>query len=459
MFRHILIGLDESAGARQAFESAMELARIHGATLTLLSVEEHLPAYAASVGEVEETVRELDARFRQLQNAAVQQAAEQHLNVDTLIQAGSAAQTITRTAQAGGYDLIVIGAGKHGALWSGLLGSTADRVVETAPCSVLVVRYSPLNIWAGEVMQREVLTVHPETPIAAVVELLLERGVKAVPVVGAAGWVVGIITGGDLLERAGLPLRLSLQRQVDPEDARRQLLDLSASGLIASDVMTADVTTINERTPLREAARLMTQQRIKRLPVTDEHGRLCGILSRADVLRHIATIGTTVPAPADHAPHTGSGRYVSDLFDPNVPTVTPETPLDVVVGKVVSTALRRVVVVDAQRHAIGIITDAALIGRLGGTTQAGLLQVLRSRIPFLGGDIAERQALVSLREQCAQDVMQRDPVVIPASATIVEAIQRMMQHHIKRLPVVDQQGRLVGLVDRQALLRALSQLP
>jgi CBS domain-containing protein len=131
----------------------------------------------------------------------------------------------------------------------------------------------------------------------------------------------------------------------------------------------------------------------------------------------------------------------------------------VVVGKVVSTALRRVVVVDTQRRAIGIITDAALIGRLSGTTQAGLLQMLRSRIPFLGGDLAERQALVNLREQRAQDVMQRDPVVIPASATIVEAIQRMMEHHIKRLPVVDQQGRLVGMVDRQALLRALSQLP
>jgi nucleotide-binding universal stress UspA family protein/CBS domain-containing protein len=290
MFRHILVGLDESPGAQQAFESAMALALLHGATLTLLSVQEHLPMYAASVGEVDETVQELDARFRQLQQAAVQQAAEQHLQVDAVSQAGSAAQTITRTAQAGGYDLIVIGAGKHGSLWSGLLGSTADRVVDTAPCSVLVVRHSPLNIWAGEVMRREVLTVHPETPIARVVELLVERGVKAVPVVDASGWVVGIITGGDLLERADLTLRLSLQRQVAPGEVQRQMAALSASGRVASDVMTADVATITERTSLREAARLMAQQRIKRLPVVDQHGRLVGVVDRQAILRALSQL-------------------------------------------------------------------------------------------------------------------------------------------------------------------------
>ena len=70
MYRHILVGLDESAGAQQAFERAMELARLHGAALTLLSVEEPLPAYAADVGEVAETVEELNARFRQVQQAA-----------------------------------------------------------------------------------------------------------------------------------------------------------------------------------------------------------------------------------------------------------------------------------------------------------------------------------------------------------------------------------------------------
>src|SRR5919202_1470185 len=106
MYRHILVGLDEGAGAQQAFESAMELARVHGATLTVLSVEEHLPVYAASIGEVEETVQELSTRFHQLQQGAVQQAAARGLAVETLIRAGPVAQTITRAAQTGGQGLI-----------------------------------------------------------------------------------------------------------------------------------------------------------------------------------------------------------------------------------------------------------------------------------------------------------------------------------------------------------------
>jgi CBS domain-containing protein/nucleotide-binding universal stress UspA family protein len=460
MYRHILVGIDATDGAQQAFVTALDLARIHGATLTLLSVEEHLPHYAASVGEVDETVRELNARFRQVQAAAVERATAQSVPVDTVIAAGAAAQVITRTAQAGGHDLIVIGASRHGSLWSGVLGTTADRVVETAPCSVLVVRHSPLNHWAGDVMQREVVTVRPETPIATVVELLITRGVKAVLVVDPNGWVVGIITGGDLLERARLSLRLSLQQQVDPSIVREELASLAASGQIAADVMTADVTMIDERTPLREAARLMAQQHIKRLPVIDSHGRLRGILSRADVLRHIAAVA---PAPtadaADRELPLGSGRYVSDVFDPNVPTVSPTTPLDEVVGKLVGAALRRVVVVDPQRHVLGIITDADLIGRLSEAAAASLLQVLRSHLPFLGSDDAGRQALFQLHTRQAQDVMRRDPVVIAASASIVEAIQSMMRHRIKRMPVVDAHGRLVGMVDRQAILRALCQIP
>src|SRR6266480_3505044 len=99
MYRHILVGIDETAGAQQAFATALDLARIHGATLTLLSVEEHLPHYAASVGEVDETVQELNARFRLVQAADMERATAQGVPVDTLIAAGATAQVITRTAQ------------------------------------------------------------------------------------------------------------------------------------------------------------------------------------------------------------------------------------------------------------------------------------------------------------------------------------------------------------------------
>jgi CBS domain-containing protein len=54
--------------------------------------------------------------------------------------------------------------------------------------------------------------VTPATSLAEVVELLLRRNVKAIPVVDERRRVVGIITGGDLLRRGGLDLRLSLEQ-------------------------------------------------------------------------------------------------------------------------------------------------------------------------------------------------------------------------------------------------------
>lgn len=57
MFKHILIGFDGTPGSEQALKLGVALASMTGASLVALSVEEKLPAYAASVGEVEETKR------------------------------------------------------------------------------------------------------------------------------------------------------------------------------------------------------------------------------------------------------------------------------------------------------------------------------------------------------------------------------------------------------------------
>ena len=112
------------------------------------------------------------------------------------------------------------------------------------------------------------------------------------------------------------------------------------------------------------------------------------------------------------------------------PTVRSDTRLDEVVANVASTALRRVVVIDAQRYVLGIITDADLIERLSGGAHAGLLRIFRSHIPFWSSEETIRDALAELHARQAQDVMRRDVVVVAANASIVEAMQRMMEQHI-----------------------------
>ncbi len=159
MFRHILVGLDGSDAAQRALQRAIELAKHDGGELTALSVEERLPAYAASVGEVAETKREMDAYFQKIQDAARQAAQEQKVALRTLIAAGHAVDTLVRYAREGGFDLIVLGSGRRG------MGSAADRVAEQAPCSVLIVRESPLSVWVEDIMSRNVATVRPDAPL------------------------------------------------------------------------------------------------------------------------------------------------------------------------------------------------------------------------------------------------------------------------------------------------------
>jgi len=140
MFRKILVAYDGSDGAKKALNQACELSTVMQAETWAVAVLEHLPKYAATVGEVEETQEQgrqyLGTILVEAQSIAA--ALQVDLRVDQA--AGQAAQTMVRYAQEHGFDLIVVGHSGHSAVWGAFLGTTADKIVRHAPCSVLVVR-------------------------------------------------------------------------------------------------------------------------------------------------------------------------------------------------------------------------------------------------------------------------------------------------------------------------------
>jgi nucleotide-binding universal stress UspA family protein len=109
------------------------------ARLTALAIEGPLPAYAATVGEVDEVKREKDIFFTALAARARDQAREAGIELEVELRAGHAAEVISEFAATGGFDLVVLGHRGH-FLRDHLLGSTADRVAEHAPCPVMIVR-------------------------------------------------------------------------------------------------------------------------------------------------------------------------------------------------------------------------------------------------------------------------------------------------------------------------------
>jgi CBS domain-containing protein len=149
---------------------------------------------------------------------------------------------------------------------------------------------------ARDIMTTPVITVTPDTLVADVARLLLERGISAAPVVGADGGLVGIVSEGDLVGRpeTGAEERRSwwLRLLAGPQDTARDYVRIH--GRRVADVMTREVRTVTEEASITEVTRLLETHRIKRVPVVRD-GRVVGIVSRADLLRGF---GSRQPPPA-----------------------------------------------------------------------------------------------------------------------------------------------------------------
>jgi len=143
-------------------------------------------------------------------------------------------------------------------------------------------------LFARDLMTREVVTVRPDLPVTALTRLLAERGISSVPVTRASGELLGIVTEADLLRR------LASQEDKPTGWFGRLFGDVNAQaeryarthGLLAQDLMTTQLVTVDPDATAAHCARLMEEHRIKRLPVLRD-GRLVGLVSRADLLRAV----------------------------------------------------------------------------------------------------------------------------------------------------------------------------
>jgi CBS domain-containing protein len=143
-----------------------------------------------------------------------------------------------------------------------------------------------------EVMTSPVVVVQPETPVKEVATLLVTNGFGAVPVTGADGHLIGIITEADLiaLEMAPDP-RLHVRRDLpdpdlpDPDLPDPDLPDEASQARTAADVMTRPVIAARTGADISDVIRIMRSEHVTRMPVLDDHNRLVGLVSRSDLLK------------------------------------------------------------------------------------------------------------------------------------------------------------------------------
>ncbi len=315
------------------------------------------------------------------------------------------------------------------------------------------VRELPAALTAADVMTREVTSVARDAPVRKVVELMLARAYRVVPVVDA-GVPVGIITNGDLVRRGGLGVRVDLLRGLDRPEVHAVLERLAGSDKVAGEVMTPDPVTARATETLPRLAEIMARRRLKRLPVVDDRGALVGMVSRVDLLR-IAAGGFQDGEEGQAAMGLAGDTPLAKVMRRDVPVVHPDTPLPEVFQTVVSTRLNRALVVDHDRRVLGLVTDAELLDRLTPSLRPGALRSLMHRLPFSRATPAEQAAEQHGRARRAADLMTTGVPVAGEGTLLSAGIATMLEGNHKVLAVVDEKGGLSGIVDRADLLRGL----
>jgi CBS domain-containing protein len=157
---------------------------------------------------------------------------------------------------------------------------------------------------AHQIMTRSVYSVSPEATIAEAANIMLQRHISGLPVVDAAGKLVGILSEGDLIRRSEIGTQRKRSRWL------KFLLGAGAAatdfvhehGRRISEVMTRDPLTITENTPLEEIVTSMETNGVKRLPVMRED-KLVGIVSRANLLQAVASLAREIPDPTADDDH------------------------------------------------------------------------------------------------------------------------------------------------------------
>jgi nucleotide-binding universal stress UspA family protein len=131
--------MPSSDHAFKAFQLAITIAKQNSTELRMICVEE-LPIMPEFIEEIREMRATAARRFHTVMQRARALSEEEGLPLHTHTLAGHPVRTIVELARELGSDLLVIGATGHSALYERTIGSRADRIIQLAPCPVLIVK-------------------------------------------------------------------------------------------------------------------------------------------------------------------------------------------------------------------------------------------------------------------------------------------------------------------------------
>ncbi len=145
-------------------------------------------------------------------------------------------------------------------------------------------------------------------------------------------------------------------------------------------------------------------------------------------------------------------RFVADIMRRDSITVFPDTPVEEVIRLIDCNDIQRLAVINQEGDFLGLISDRDLLAAFSEHHQ-GIWDYFASKIPFTERGRRHQELQKYLQAKTAGEVMKTDIITVREDAPINEAIRLMLERSLKRLPVLDAQGKFKGMVSREALLR------
>lgn len=145
MYKNILVAYDGSESSKLAMKGAIELGKKLGSSITVLWVRDSLPHFAETIDEIEEEKEVTSSYEQKLSDEIDALEHKEGVNIDFVSLPGNPAKVVVEYAAKFHSDLIVTGHTSHHNLWGNLLGNTADKISDHAPCNVLIVREKNQN--------------------------------------------------------------------------------------------------------------------------------------------------------------------------------------------------------------------------------------------------------------------------------------------------------------------------
>jgi len=221
---------------------------------------------------------------------------------------------------------------------------------------------------------------------------------------------------------------------ITEKDITRYLIDADKpiNQIKVFEVMKSPLITAHLDDTIQNVAKTMLKHGISSLVIV-ENSELKGIVTKLDIAKFCATV---------------KGRWhVRDYMTKNPIAVSPSDTIFKVINLMVNNNISRVVVTDANNKPIGIITLADIVRS---SPEISFAKLKNTRIPKILRPLMLRSIIVST-------MMSRDLVVIREDADLADAAQTMITYGISGLPVINSEGRLVGIITKTDITRAVSE--